>query len=173
MKKTWISLMLMACLSIAMIGCGSDGQNSNQKLASQQESLMQEGISQTGMPAVKNFTERKLMKTIIELRDQADLICYAYLYSQYTGKFTYLGRCIGFGLPYSTQYTNPEVPWTGYNGACTSLPQADPNLLFMPSSADASWVMLIDEKTNEPFAFYCEERVNIYQHQLPDRLVQK
>jgi hypothetical protein len=158
MKKTWISLMLMACLSIAMIGCDGGMTPSDKNLAIQQEASMQEAVAQTGMPSVKNFTERKLMKTIIELRDQENLICYAYLYVEMTGDLKYFGKCIGFGLPYATQYTNPEKKQNDGAGPYI-LPQADPNGLFMPAAAEATWLMMIDPRTNEPHPVYVESRV--------------
>lgn len=39
-----------------------------------------------GMPAIHNFQEKKLLKMILELRDQENLATWVYLQSSYTGK---------------------------------------------------------------------------------------
>jgi hypothetical protein len=153
MKK----LLFLFMLAIAMCSC-VDSSDSNEKLARSQEQIMQEANRQVGMPAIKNFQERKLMKTILELRDKSDLVCYAYIVSNTTGKLIYLGKCIGYGLPYSTQYTNPQkVDYDG--GGHYTLPQADPNGLFMPEGVHATWIMLIDKKTGEAKPIYVEPDV--------------
>lgn len=146
--------VILALAAILVVGCN---RNSNTELQIQQETLMQEANSQLGMPAIKNFTERKFMKMILELRDDPKLLCYAYIIPEVSGKPVLLGKCMGYGLPYATQYTNPEV----YHGNGTTLPQADPNGLFMPNSAEASWILLINPNTNEPQPVYVEQKLLI------------
>lgn len=157
-----VAITLIAVVFIT--SCGNKSNDSNKVLSQKQEQLMHEANSQVGMPAIKNFQERKLMKMIMELRDQENLICYAYIVPEMTGKPVFLGKCIGFGLPYATQYTNPEV--VDYNrgqagGGNITIPQADPNGLFMPSSAEGTWLMMIDPKTNEQHPVYIEPKVMV------------
>ena len=133
--------------------------DTNDKLAVQQEQMMKEANAQTGMPAIVNFQERKMMKMILELRDKENLVCYAYIVSEMTGKLTFLGKCIGYGLPYATQYTNPMKTYGSYQGGYEILPQADPNGLFMPASAEGTWLMLIDPLLNEARPVYIEPRI--------------
>lgn len=147
-----------------LTSCDGAPDNSDTVKNKQQEQLMQEANSQVGMPAIKYFNEMKMAKMIMELRDQENLTTYTYLYSAMTGKLMFLGKSIGYGLPYSTQFTNPSKPeyheWSSYNGWNIVLPQADPNGLFMPASADATWVMLVD-KDGKPHPTYIEEKVII------------
>ena len=103
------------------------------------------------------------MKMILEQRDREDLICYAYLQSEMTGKLIYIGRCMGYGLPYATQYTNPmkiihfnDNLYAGTEPA--TMPQADPNGLFSPSSAEGTWLMMLDEK-DQPRVCYFEPKI--------------
>ena len=130
----------------------------------QQEQQAQEMVRQTGLPAIKNFTEKKRMKELYELRDQADLICYAYLVNEYNGEIgQFLGKCIGYGLPASTQYSNPEKivanKWlSGSGGLYGTLPQAEPNGLFMPEGLSATWLMMIDPDGN-PKPVYIEPSI--------------
>ena len=129
------------------------------------EQLMTEANNQIGMPAVKNFQEKKLAKMIFELRDQSDLICHAYLVNTMTGELGYyLGPCLGFGIPYSVQFTNPEKISTydgGEYGAINPIttPQADPNGLYMPTSSSSTWLMLFNPETNEPEPVYIEPQI--------------
>lgn len=140
-KSNWLGILVI-CL-IFTVGCFDDNSTDYQQKIATEKSLA-EANAQIGMPAIKNFQERKLAKMIFELRDQADLITYAYIVS-WEGKLIFIGKCIGFGLPYSVQYTSPMKVL--YNdGTDSPVPQADPNGLFMPSGLSATWLMMIDNK---------------------------
>jgi hypothetical protein len=170
--KTWIKLFaIISTLSLViMAGCSAD-QTSDEKQQSQQEKILKEATKQTGMPNITHFFERKMMKDILELRDNPSLITYVYTQNEMDGRYVYLGKAIGFGLPYATQYTNPEKAEYHTNGNFP-LPQADPNGLFSPSSADATWIMMINPKTNEPEVSYLEPKAFIVQNKLDKRLVE-
>ena len=129
---------------------------------------MAEANAQIGMPAIKNFQERKLAKMIFELRDQEKLVTYAYIVNHMTGELVFIGKCIGFGLPYSVQYTNPQKvveadhqlghDLAGINWPIV-VPQADPNGLFMPEGLSATWLMMIDPKTGDARPVYVEPEI--------------
>lgn len=131
-----------------------------------QNDLLQRAYEEVGMPEITEFYEKKMAKEILELRDDSDLICYAYTKSEGTGKYVYLGRCMGYGLPYSTQYTSPEV-YGDYGG---SIPQADPNGLYLPDGLSATWLYLINEETGEPQISYVEPELFVSQGKLPARI---
>lgn len=156
MKKLFIIGMLF--LSVMALGCGEDN-TADKVQAAQTEVAMQEAQRQVGMPNIINFQQRKLMKMIYELCDKEDLICYAYIKSDYQGKLFFVGKCIGFGIPFSAQFTNPERIKRVYSGVYQTLPQADPNGLFMPTSSSATWLMMIDPKTNKPRPVYLEPEI--------------
>lgn len=157
-----LSLLSRFCLGIAiplsMVGCGSVNSDSLQR--QQQETILQEATSQTGMPAMVNFFERKMLKRIIEYRDKPNYITYTYVRSQINGELKFLCKSIGYGIPYATQYTNPQKPATHY-GESVVLPQADPNGLFSPSSADATWVLCVNPQGGEPDVIYEESRITV------------
>jgi len=157
MKKMFVILMFASFVAI-LTSCEPNANASDKTLAQKQEQLMAEANAQVGMPAIVNFQERKLMKMIIELRDQENLICYAYIKSDYNGKLIFIGKCLGFGLPYSVQYTNPikTVSKGGYG--IEQLPQADPNGLFMPTGLSATWLMMLDSD-GEPHPVYVEPEI--------------
>jgi len=133
----------------------------------QQEVLLKEGTSAIGMPSIRNFRERRLLKDILELRDQDGLLTYTYLYSDYQGKWIFLCDSVGYPLPYSTQFTNPsKVAYADWRDSPV-LPQADPNGLFSPSSASGTWVMCNDAATKKARVVYVEPNVLTSPFKLP------
>ena len=154
--KPFIALASIALLSVTLVGCEEYG-DSDDKQRAQQERILKEGTAQTGMPAIKNFRERKLMKQIIEMRDQDGLVTYTYTVPETTGRPVFLCNSIGYGLPAATQYTNPQK-YDRISGV--TLPQADPNGLFSPSSAEGTWVMCSEPNgSGKTRPVYVEPRV--------------
>jgi hypothetical protein len=145
-------LVLSLIVSLPTVACEP---TSDQKMKHQTERSMLEANAQIGMPGIVNFQERKLAKMIFELRDKENLITYAYIVNHMTGQLVFIGQCIGFGLPYSVQYTNPEK----YHHSGATLPQADPNGLFMPQGLSATWLMMVDPKGGDPRPVYVEPEI--------------
>lgn len=168
MKKLWIILALMVGFMLFVGGsCNETTSTADEKQTKATKQAMAEADRQIGMPNIVNFQERKLAKMIFELRDKEDLICYAYLKNEYSGKLVFLGKCIGYGLPYSVQYTNPEyIAESWSQGGFAILPQPDPNGLFMPEGLSATWLMLIDPKTKKARPVYVEPEIVVSPFQL-------
>jgi predicted small lipoprotein YifL len=144
MKSFFLSIALL----LSLAACGPVSQPSSDKIQQKQQELMlQEATSQVGMPAIKNFRERKLLKQLLEMRDQEGLVTYTYTFAEASGELTFLCNSIGYGLPYATQFTNPERFGGAYETPSQgniTIPQADPNGLFSPASADGTWVLCLD-----------------------------
>jgi hypothetical protein len=149
MKKILFLLVIIGVLLFSF-NCKESTPDAEKDQQDKTKDLLKEANAQLGLPAIKNFQEKKLAKMIFELRDQEDLICYAYLVNKMTGRLVFLGKCVGFGLPYSVQYTNPEQqiddPNGNYEAGSNVLPQADPNGLYMPEGLSATWLMMIDSR---------------------------
>lgn len=147
MKKITVIYALLIIFTIASfpydsLCMGSQPPKSDIVQAKQQEHMAMEATQQTGMPAIKNFQERKLAKMLFELRDQINLPTTTYLWSDFNGVTKKLCNSFGYGLPFAVQYTNPQkIAAEGHSYGYAILPQADPNGLFMPGSADATWIM--------------------------------
>lgn len=173
-KGLLILLVILMCWCFMGASCEyNQPKTVEDNISAQQKALTQEANAQIGLPNITNFYEKKMAKQILELRDDSKLVCYAYTLNEYTGKFIYLGQCMGFGLPYSTQYTNPEFityDQGQYAGGNVTLPQADPNGLYMPSSASATWLMMINEDSGKVEAMYVESNVTVKQTKVPKRL---
>ena len=142
--KKFLSMAILLASIVLLASCDLNGETSRteQEQTEQQGKLVSEAQKQCGMPALVNFQERKMMKKVIEQRDKADLVCYAYLFSNQTGRLIYIGKCMGYGLPYSTQYTNPQRVDL-LTGGIAAIPQPDPNGLYMPSDAHGTWLLMI------------------------------
>lgn len=153
MKKIILATAILS-VSVLFAGCKFE-ESSDTKQRNQQERILQEGTSQIGMPAVKNFRERKLMKDIIEMRDQNGLTTYTYRTAAMTGELILLCVSSGYPMPAATQFTNPEK----YINQGTTMPQADPNGLFSPSSAEGSWAMCKDPNGTSVAPVYSEDRL--------------
>lgn len=136
-------------LAISLISC----EGINQKDVVETSKRMKEMRAQVGYPNITNFTEAKFAKLTSELRDK-EIRTWSY-YVDMNGGRHLLCESVGFGLPYSVQVTNPS---SYYNGAV--LPQAEPNGLYMPDSAEASWVLCSDGKGGVA-PVYSEERLII------------
>ena len=154
LKNMFVSLMII-CALFTFSGCK---ETADEKQAKKTENLMSEIDRQVGMPNITNFQQKKLMKMIYELCDKENVITYAYIKSDYYGKLYFIGKCVGYGIPFSAQYTNPERRSAGHRGAI-ALPQPDPNGLFMPTSSSATWLMMIDPETDEPRPVYIEPEI--------------
>lgn len=167
-------LLLLVCL----VGCHNAAVRPTADMHQQRETarLLSEIDKVVGMPDITKFTEKKLAKTILELRDQEDLITYTY-YIDMQGNRNFLGKSIGYGLPYSVQYTNPQklvdaeqslgINVIDDSGRIQSMPQADPSGLFMPEGLSATWVMLIGPD-GKPHPVYVESEILVSPFPLHD-----
>jgi len=163
-------LILCALAALTLTAC--DPGNTTQSTAEQKQQahtdqLLNQANSQVGIANPTNFTEKALANKIIELRDQPKLATWTYTQG-IDGRLICLGASVGFGLPYSTQTTNPQKMVKAENcdtyrgGECdVPMPQAEPNGLYMPPSADATWVMLINPETGEAVPTYVEPRITV------------
>lgn len=156
MKSFYVCTAVAFCL----LGCDLPQSSSDKIQREQSERLLSEATSQVGMPAIKNFRERKILKDILELRDQNGLVTYTYLYNEMQGKLIFLGESIGYGIPYATQFTNPQkIEAARMDVGYAIIPQADPNGLFSPASAEGTWVLLKDPKGTDVRPVYIESRI--------------
>ena len=171
MKKIGFIIVVMLFL-LMFTGCDERPPSADQIATRQTNIVMSEMARTVGQPEIVNFQEKKLAKLLYELRDQSDFVTYAYAQG-YNGKFIYLGRAVGYGLPYSAQYTNPQRLESRSTYGIVILPQPEPNGLFMPDGLSATWIMLIDEDTGDIAPMYFEPNLAVYPHKLPRRLVEE
>lgn len=129
-----ITFCVLGSLTLASASCSS---NVDRLDAQRQEQKLQEAQRQVGDAKIVNFTEKKLANLLLGLRDE-QVATYSYVSTQ-KGLY-FLCNSIGYGLPYATQTTNPQKI-ISESVSTGTIPQAEPNGLFMPSSAEASWAI--------------------------------
>lgn len=158
-KKLFARLVVgLALCSVFLLGISECENKTDARQRQATEKLVAEADRQVGMPNVMNFQQKKTMKMIYEETDRENLIAYAYIKSDFNGKLIFIGKCVGYGVPFSAQYTNPERV-DKYYGAGLTLPQPDPNGLFMPTSSSATWLLMLDPETNKPRPVYIEPEI--------------
>lgn len=146
--------------ALALTACTNNTQPSADTTAARQTAQAMQGAQATvGLPRIANWTELRLMNRIYEMRDQPNLATFTYR-SDMNGRLHCIGRSIGYGLPYATQRTNPERIAIDNSYGSLSLPQAEPNGLFMPDSAAATWVLLIGPN-GQPSPTYIEDEITV------------
>ena len=169
MKKRYLlpfALLLMAATK-SPSGCSP---TTDQVVAQQQAKTLAEAHAQVGMPEIINWQEKRMMKTLYELRDQS-IATHAYIVNSMQGCLVYLGASVGYGMPYATQYSNPQVDsfYTTSSSAHIALPQAETNGLYMPSDAHGTWVMLKDPSSENVKPVYIEPDVIVSPFRLTAR----
>ena len=166
MKRLILCAVCCAVCCMMFVGC-ENVPDADKRQAKNTKKQLLEADKQIGYPDIVNFTERRLAKDILELRDQESLSTYTYLVSL-EGKLVFLGNSVGYGLPYSVQFTNPEVEvYRANQGGHGTMPQADPNGLFMPEGLSATWILLVDPETGEARPTYVEPSIIVSPFKLP------
>lgn len=142
-----------ATLAALMVtACGDVATSSDGKQAAQQEAVAVEANSQVGFPGVTNFKKVATFSYVVDMNGRLFHVC----------------DSIGYGLPYGVQFTNPEKVVNEsagqyyYHG---TMPQPEPNGLFMPPGAEGTWIMCATPKGGiDPV--YVEPRVIVSPHKL-------
>lgn len=164
-----VFMFMLAFVLMSNSSCEARPQkkSSDQEVQQRTEQAMKEANRQLGMPSISRYQEKRNLKWIYELCDQEEFLCHAYLVNSYNGTVgQYLGRCIGYGIPYSTQYSNPQkvskirCDFGQYHGeAAYTIEQPEPNGLFKPVGLSATWLIMINPETKKPTPVYLEPEI--------------
>jgi len=149
------NIIVFAAVATILTGCDVP-ENSTEIERDKQEELSLQAVQSVGLPSITNFAEKRMMKDILELRDK-NVATTTYLVGM-NNNLTKLCDSIGYGLPYATQYTNPQRI-TGDSRGNVTIPQSDPNGLYSPNSADGTWVLCVDHKDGKAKPVYIEPRI--------------
>jgi len=150
-------ILALVAVATLLTACDQPRETSTQIERRKQEEMSLQAVQSVGMPAITNFAEKRMFKDILELRDRS-VPTTTYLVGM-NNQLTKLCDSVGYGLPYATQYTNPMRLSGDGNHGYTTLPQADPNGLYSPASAEGTWVLCVDHKTGKPQPLYIEPRI--------------
>jgi len=128
--------LLVLGFVLSLLGCGD---SATEKASEDVQQLAQRLYSEVGTPEITNFQEYKFAKQIMEMRDER-ITTYTYHVDR-NGNRHFICKSVGYGLPYSTQLTNPKQFQNSFGDAYAKLPQREPNGLYMPDNVDATWVL--------------------------------
>ena len=167
MKKKMFAIMAIFAMMICMlVGCGETEESQYTK------ELMNQAYDAVGFPDVSNYFERAQLKEIYELRDDPNLICYWYTKNDMSGKWIYQGKCIGYGIPYTTSMTASESLQridTTAGHQWEIVPLAEPNGLYASPSTSATWILSVNED-GDITPIYVESEITVSQTKMAERL---
>ena len=157
-----LSVFMILCLS----GCMASSETIEKEQSYTEESIMA-AVDAVGLPDITNYFERSQLKEIYELRDDPSLICYWYTKNEYTGKWIYEGKCMGYGIPYSASLTSPDTLTSVNIGAGEwvdgSKSQAEPNGIYTNGlSTSATWILSLNAD-GEVTPSYVEQEICVRQ----------
>lgn len=154
-----LKLVMIPVIALALAGC-NERNSADRQQREQQEAISKQGNMAVGMPAITRFAEKRMMKDILEMRDQMHPT-YTYLASEQSGVIgEKVCDSLGYGLNGATQFTNPQkMTYSDGGGHVLVLPQADPNGLFSPAAAEGTWVMCKVPGSDKIQPQYIEPRV--------------
>lgn len=166
MNARTVTALGICALALFIMGADDDCTSSPESVEAQRQAQMTRQANQeVGMPAIINFQEKRILKNILELRDQQ---IKTITYTQDLGaKLHKLCDSVGYGIPYATQYTNPQkLAWRDYHDSAV-IAQADPNGLYSPADAEGTWAMCLNPQNKELAPVYVEPRIVVSPFPLP------
>lgn len=139
-----LKVIALAVAAFFVLTAESCNDGASVKEAAAQSRLTAESNAQVGMPAIANFAEKRNYKMIYELRDSPNYATYTYLVGM-RNELKLLCHSIGYGIPESSQYTNPQADefYTTSSSQHVPMPNADPNGMYSSPSANGTWVMCL------------------------------
>lgn len=152
----YVGIAFVACVGLA--ACEPLPETADQKEGRQTKQQTAQISQEVGMPAIRNAFEKKTLRQLYELRDDPNYHTWTYVRDM-NGNLHLLCESVGFGIPYSTQFSNPQRIARDGAQVFGTLPQAEPNGLFPPSSAEGTWVMCLDPSDKKVKAVYEENRI--------------
>lgn len=135
--------MILAVSTVVLLcaaggdGCTPQGSEVADEAARTNRTMNQISRNQP-VPMFDWSLERRMQIEIYQARQRATRT-YSVVQSPFTGKVLWACPSIGFPLPYATQLTNPHQAIWGDRGPAV-VEQAEPNGLYSPAQADATWV---------------------------------
>ncbi len=141
MKTLKIAIVaLLSLLVMANHSCETRAPSADKSQKQRVEMQQRQAEKAVPPPRITKFTQLRDAVRVQEIAD-SNISTWAY-YMDMHGKLHFLCEAKGYGLPYSTQTTNPQKIGAAYSqGGFAVLPQPEPSALFMPDNVAATWVL--------------------------------
>ncbi len=160
-----LAIGIFLAQTVNSCGSGSRISQADEVQNQKQAEMNLQAVQSVGMPDITRFSEKQQLKSIYELRDKA-ISTDTYIVDL-NGHLHHICSSVGYGIPYATQFTNPSQ-LSGYSSS-VAMPQADPNGLYSPASADGTWVLCLDPKSKKVWPMYVEPRIIVSAFPLPSQ----
>lgn len=163
---------------LSLAACAAEDNSGQAREQRAQQTLTNQAAVTVGVPAITNFTEKRILKMIYELRDNPNLVTYSYYLDRDGNRHKLCPTTsVGYGFPYATQFTAPHAPRIAYplwpdgsqstaGGHTYDADQPEPNGLYMPSTAEGTWVVCLAPDGKNLSPIYVEPRVIVSQFPL-------
>lgn len=170
MKNIFLPLLALCTLAIAACSVPEAPAQSAEEIRSAQVAAsLNEATRQVAPPAIINYQQLRFQTLLYELQDQ-ELATFTY-YANLDGDLIYVCPSVGYGMNASIQITNPErSEWRNrYESiAGITVPQPEPNGLYMPEGLSATYVMCSDpDGSGELRPMYVEDNIIVSPFRLP------
>jgi hypothetical protein len=167
-KRFLLSLLVLLLVVSSFISAPAYAAGSDDKFEAAVEAQVQAIQAKHGTPAIVNGRDYLTTKEMYEYRDRANFATFSYLQDN-RGKFHCAGLSVGYPMPASVQISNPRkyVQSSSSYGILT-LPQAEPNGLFMPDGLSATYQKIINPNTGEVSLGYFEDDLIVLPYELPN-----
>lgn len=134
MKKAFLALVLFGIL----MGCATTGTQNVRQESAQQALGVSAIIQNQPVPDLGGYSwDREVMSKVLLWRNKPQQT-YAYMID--FGKTFEVCPSLGMPIPFATQITSPEQE----NYTYYSLPQPEPDSLYRPDSAEATYIMCLN-----------------------------
>lgn len=163
------SFILMVLVFLLLFSSCAAGDTSRDVETKQQEPGVSAIVRNQPVPNFGGFSlERAYVIALMVLRNQK-VATYSYWFSM-DGLIYEVCPSQGYPIPYSTQLTSPTTVEHGYQ-SLTTVDQAEPNSLYLPEQAAASWVLCVVDGSMVPV--YMEENVQAFPYRIAaDRILE-
>ena len=152
MKLLYLFLSISILTSVSACDQRSEGELAE---AEATVTLQNRASDIVGMPNLTSFAQKERASRIFELLDR-DVLTYTYTYAEASGVLTRLCESVGYGVPFSSQYSSP-TKLVRIRGERYQVPQPEPNGLYPPPTSDATWVTCLIEGTEH--VVYVEPKI--------------
>lgn len=163
LNRGFVMVVLLVLVALLFAGCSASGDAGAQAVeaeAGQQGQGVLDIVLNQPVPDLGGFSRERSVVNNMMLQRNREVATWTYIITR-EGVVIEVCPSISYPIPYSTQLTNPEmiVDWTTQGGYAI-LPQPEPNSLYSPESASATWVTCVVD--GQKFTGYMEIEVNAF-----------
>jgi hypothetical protein len=160
-----LSTIVFSALAImSLAACSEYTPSAEQVQANQQQDISKRAVEEVGIYTPTHFTRKRLANRIGQLLDDPNYATVSYAQGM-DGRLTCIGHTIGYPMPGATQTTAPQRLATSAETLYRDdmlVPQPEPDQLYYPASVDATWILLINQKTGQAEPVYFEGHVQTF-----------